>query len=145
MKKFLSIIMVAVALLVGNVALPQTMPQASAQEYWGGDTNYPLLTSTAYFSWYLDSSSTVVKTNVLSDHCDRVWAANVITVNQDTGATFTHTYWFHQYGNTFKCRIDNGDWCEVEMGNMPDGYGYMDLVRTMACTFSWYSAFDRNN
>ena len=144
MKKFLSIIMVAVALFIGNAALPQTMSQVSAHEdYWNGDTNYPFLNSHMGFTWYLDSSSTVVKKNVSGEHCDRVWAANVITLNQETGATFTHTYWFHQYGNTFKCRIDNGDWCEVDMSNISGSY--MDTVRTMACTFSWYSAFDRNN
>ena len=139
MKKFLSIIMVVVALLVGNMALPQTMPQASAQEYWGGDTNYPLLTSTAYFSWYLDSSSTVVKKNVLSDHCDRVWAVNVITVKKNSEKTFTNTYWFWDYCGTVYYSIDDGDW--VEFDPTEGNKDFIDQVKSQACMLSWRIAF----
>jgi hypothetical protein len=60
-------------------------------------------------------------------------------VNHDTYFTFMARFG----GNTFECRIDNGDWCEVDMENTSGRY--MDIVRTMACTFSWYAAFDRNN
>ena len=140
MKKFLSIVMVAVALLIGNAAVPQTMPQASAQEYWGGDTNYPLLSSSTDFSWYLDSASVVVKKNIYQGtNIDRVWAANVITVNKNSGTTFTHTYWFCDYCGTMYYSIDNGDW--VEFDPMDGNHDYMARVRSQACKLSWRIAF----
>lgn len=136
MKKFLSIIMMAVALLIGNTALPDSMlPQASASfEYWHGDTNYPCLYTQMGTSWYLDRSSVVIQRN---EDGDKIVAAIVVTASQSE-VKFTQTLRWRDYNGTFYCsNTANGGWEEFDP---IDGSGH-NAVRSWGCRWAWKTAF----
>ena len=135
MKKFLSIIMVAVALLIGNAALPDSMmPQASAYEYWNGDTNYPSLYTQMGTSWYLDRSSVVIQRN---EDGDKIVAAIVVTASEFE-VKFTQTLRWREYDGTFYfTNKANGGWEEFDP---MDASGH-NAVRSNGCKWAWKTAF----
>lgn len=139
MKKLLSMVLVVFALVVGTAVIPETMPQASAQSYWNGDTNYPGLHERYGFDscvWYLDRSSVVVKRNTETNgNIERIWAENVISVSKDNAQTTT--YWFRDDNGTFYYRVDNTQWSKF------DPYSSFRDWETIAnaCQYGWRIAF----
>ena len=134
MKKFLSIIMVAAALLISNAALPDSMmPQVSAR-YWNGDTNYPCLYTQMGTSWYLDRSSVVIQRN---EDGDKIVAAIVVTASEFE-VKFTQTFRWREYDDTFYwSNMANGGWREFDP---TDASGH-HAVQSWGCRWAWKTAF----
>lgn len=138
MKKLFLLFLVVVAITFGPATVPEGMPQVSAQQqYWNGDTNYPMVYGHMGVTWYLDASSVVVKQDVYEGQdIDRIWAENIISVAEDGNAK-THTYWYRDNCGTMYFHRDDADWQEFDPFSY---YGTMQVV-VNGCKLGWRIAF----
>jgi hypothetical protein len=144
MKRIFSMVMVVFALTFGVAAVPEVMPQVSAEQqpYWNGDTNYPMLfsrnTSDGGIAWYLDKSSVVVERNVYEgSDIDRIWAENIIVVRANENIDHVYTIWYRDSYGTMYSHTDGNDWKEF------DPWANFDYIVTITkgCRLGWAVAF----
>lgn len=140
MKRILAVSLMVFALTIGLVISPTSMSQAQAMEYnqyWNGDTNYPLVYGHMGTAWYLDASSVVVQEDVYDgSNIHRIWAENIISVDT-AGSAQSKTYWYRDYDGTMYYRDSSSDWKEFDPWSP---YGFMQVVAN-GCKIGWRVAF----